>query len=200
MHRGHDEEKQLKVSGKNLLNVCKLVFKISRNEKNDYLIQSDRILDSLLEILRAEDLQANTEAFLYCMGAIKFISGNANLINEMVSKGTVEILLQLMNEINKINENDAQFSSSGHLLVQLTATLRNLVDLPQSRCKLLDYGAIPELCLMLEKRISDKDICTNVARIFSKLSSFNDCCTALADCSRCYILFLALLNKHPKKQ
>uniref|UniRef100_A0A8D2J5W0 Armadillo repeat containing 2 n=1 Tax=Varanus komodoensis TaxID=61221 RepID=A0A8D2J5W0_VARKO len=190
----------LKVSGKNLLNVCKLVFKISRNEKNDYLIQSDRILDSLLEILRAEDLQANTEAFLYCMGAIKFISGNANLINEMVSKGTVEILLQLMNEINKINENDAQFSSSGHLLVQLTATLRNLVDLPQSRCKLLDYGAIPELCLMLEKRISDKDICTNVARIFSKLSSFNDCCTALADCSRCYILFLALLNKHPKKQ
>ncbi|XP_062980883.1 armadillo repeat-containing protein 2 [Elgaria multicarinata webbii] len=190
----------LKVSGKNLLNVCKLVFKISRNEKNDSLIQNDKIMDSLLEILRTEDLQANTEAFLYCMGAIKFISGNVKLINEMVSKGTVEILLQLMKQINEINENDARFSSSGHLLVQLTATLRNLVDLPQSRCKLLDYGAIPELCLMLEKRMSDKDVCTNVARIFSKLSSFNDCCTALADCSRCYVLFLALLNKHPKKQ
>ncbi|XP_066469356.1 armadillo repeat-containing protein 2 [Tiliqua scincoides] len=190
----------LKVSGKNLLNVCKLVFKISRNEKNDSLIQNDSILDSLLEILRVEDLQANSEAFLYCMGAIKFISGNANLINEMVNKGTVEILVQLMKLINEINENDAQFSSVGHLLVQLTATLRNLVDLPQSRCKLLDSGAIPELCLMLEKHMSDKDVCTNVARIFSKLSSFNDCCTALADCSRCYVLFLALLNKHPKKQ
>uniref|UniRef100_A0A670HYJ0 Armadillo repeat containing 2 n=3 Tax=Podarcis muralis TaxID=64176 RepID=A0A670HYJ0_PODMU len=190
----------LKVSGKNLLNVCKLVFKISRNEKNDSIIQHDQILDSLLEVLRAEDLQATTEAFLYCMGAIKFISGNAKLINEMVSKGTVEILLQLMKQINEINENDARFSSSGHLLVQLTATLRNLVDLPQSRCKLLDSEAIPELCLMLEKRMNDKDVCTNVARIFSKLSSFNDCCTALADCSRCYVLFLALLNKHPKKQ
>ncbi|XP_048349015.1 armadillo repeat-containing protein 2 isoform X2 [Sphaerodactylus townsendi] len=164
----------LKVSGKNLLNVCKLVFKISRNEKNDSLIQSDQILDSLLDILRSEDLQANTEAFIYCIGALKFISGNTSLIHEMLNKGTVEILL--------------------------TATLRNLVDLPQSRCKLLSYGAIPELCLMMEKRVNDKDICTNVARILSKLSSFNDCCSALADCSRCYILFLALLNKHPKKQ
>ncbi|XP_061479538.1 armadillo repeat-containing protein 2 isoform X2 [Rhineura floridana] len=190
----------LKVSGKNLLNVCKLVFKISRNEKNDSIIQNDQILDSLLEILRVEDLQANTEAFLYCMGAMKFISGNARLINEMVNKGTVEILLQLMKEINEINDNDARFSSSGHLLVPLTATLRNLVDLPQSRCKLMDSEAIPDLCLMLEKRMNDKDICTNVARIFSKLSSFNDCCTALAGCSRCYVLFLALLNKHPKKQ
>ncbi|KAJ7341820.1 hypothetical protein JRQ81_007092 [Phrynocephalus forsythii] len=190
----------LKVSGKNLLNICKLVFKISRNEKNDILIQNDNILDSLLEILRVEDLQANTEAFLYCMGAIKFISGNTRLIHEMVNKGSVEILLKLMKQINEINEGDLRFSSTGHLLVQLTATLRNLVDLPQSRCKLLEYGAIQELCLVLEKRMSDKDICINVARIFSKLSSFNDCCTALADCSRCYILFLALLNKHPKKQ
>ncbi|XP_053153295.1 armadillo repeat-containing protein 2 isoform X2 [Hemicordylus capensis] len=190
----------LKVSGKNLLNVCKLVFKISRNEKNDSLIQNDGILDSLLGVLKAEDLQANTEAFLYCMGAVKFISGNTSHLHEMVSKGTVEILVQLMKQINEINENDARFSSSGHLLVQLTATLRNLVDLPQSRCKLLDNGAVPELYLMLEKRLSDKDVCTNVARIFSKLSSFNDCCTALADCSRCYVVFLALLNKHPKKQ
>lgn len=42
---------QLKVSGKNLLNVCKLVFKISRNEKNDSLIQNDRILGMLSILL-----------------------------------------------------------------------------------------------------------------------------------------------------
>lgn len=35
---------QLKVSGKNLLNVCKLIFKISRSEKNDSLIRNDSIL------------------------------------------------------------------------------------------------------------------------------------------------------------
>ncbi|XP_067402670.1 armadillo repeat-containing protein 2 isoform X3 [Emydura macquarii macquarii] len=190
----------LKVSGKNLLNVCKLVFKISRNEKNDSLIQKDGLLDSLLEILRFEDLQTNNEAFLYCMGAIKFSSGNALLLNEMVNKGAVEILFQLMKQINNIKENDTSFSNLGHLLVQLTATLRNLVDLPLSRCQLLCSSAVSELWVVLEQRMNDKDICTNIARIFSKLSSYNDCCAALADCSRCYILLLAVLNKHQKKQ
>ena len=33
---------QLKVGGNNLLNVCKLVFKVSRNEKNDsYFLEED---------------------------------------------------------------------------------------------------------------------------------------------------------------
>ncbi|XP_025067188.1 armadillo repeat-containing protein 2 isoform X2 [Alligator sinensis] len=190
----------MKVSGKNMLSVCKLAFKICRNEKNDFLIQNDKLLDYLLEVLRIEDLQANNEALLYCMGAIKFISGNAALLNEMANKGAVEILLQLVKQINNIRENDTHFSSLGHLLVQLTATLRNLADLRQSRCQLLCSDAISELCEVLEQRISDKDVCTNIARIFSKLSSYNDCCAALADCSRCYILFLALLNKHQKKQ
>ncbi|CAM4545812.1 unnamed protein product [Caretta caretta] len=190
----------LKVSGKNLLNVCKLVFKISRNEKNDSLIQNDGLLDSLLEILRFEDLQTNSEAFLYCLGAIKFISGNAVLLNELVNKGAVEILVQFMKQINNIKENDTRFSNLGHLLVQVTATLRNLVDLPLSRCQLLSSGAVSELWVVLEQRINDRDICTNIVRIFSKLSSYNDCCAALADCSRCYVLFLALLNKHQKKQ
>lgn len=35
---------QMKVDGKNLLSVCKLAFKICRNEKNDYIIQNDRLL------------------------------------------------------------------------------------------------------------------------------------------------------------
>ncbi|NXK73366.1 ARMC2 protein, partial [Amazona guildingii] len=190
----------MKVDGKNLLSVCKLAFKICRNEKNDYIIQSDGLLDCLLEVLRTEDLQKNNEALLYCMGAIKFMSGNAVLLNEMVKKGAVGMLLQLMKQINNIKENDRYFSSLGHLLVQLTATLRNLADLAPARCQLIRSGAVSELCVALEQRMRDKDVCTYIVRIFSKLSSYNDFCTALADCSRCYILFLALLNKHQKQQ
>ncbi|XP_064364932.1 armadillo repeat-containing protein 2 isoform X5 [Dromaius novaehollandiae] len=190
----------MKVNGKNLLSVCKLAFKICRNKKNDYIIQNDRLLDCLLEVLRTEDLQKNNEALLYCMGAVKCMSGNAVLLNEMVNKRAVEMLLQLMKQINSIRENDTHFSNLGHLLVQLTATLRNLADLPQARCQLICNGAVPELCVALEQHMNDTDVCTRIVRIFSKLSSYNDFCTALADCSRCYILFLALLNKHRKKQ
>ncbi|KAM7117273.1 armadillo repeat-containing protein 2 isoform 2-T2 [Ciconia maguari] len=190
----------MKVDGRNLLSVCKLAFKICRDEKNDYIIQNDRLLDCLLEVLRTEDLQKNNEALLYCMGAIKFMSGNAVLLNEMINKGAVEMLLQLMKQINNIKENDTYFSSLGHLLVQLTATLRNLADLPPARCQLICNGAVSELSVALEQRMNDKDVCTYIVRIFSKLSSYNDFCAALADCSRCYILFLALLNKHQKQQ
>ncbi|NXK88624.1 ARMC2 protein, partial [Formicarius rufipectus] len=190
----------MKVDGKNLLSVCKLAFKICRNEKNDCIVQNDRLLGCLLEVLRNEDLQKNNEALLYCMGAIKFMSGNAVLLNEMVSKGAVERLLQLMKQINNIKENDTYFSNLGHLLVQLTATLRNLADLPTARCQLLCGGAVSELCVALEQRVSDKDVCTYIVRMLSKLSSYNDFCAALADCSRCYVLFLALLNKHQKQQ
>ncbi|XP_054052596.1 armadillo repeat-containing protein 2 isoform X2 [Rissa tridactyla] len=190
----------MKVDGKNLLGVCKLAFKICRNEKNDYIIQNDRLLDCLLEVLRTEDLQKNSEALLYCMGAIKFMSGNAVLLNEMVNKGAAEMLLQLMKQINKVKENDTYFSNLGHLLVQLTATLRNLADLPPARCQLVCNGAVSELCVALEQRMNDMDVCTYIVRIFSKLSSYSDFCAALADCSRCYVLFLALLNKHQKQQ
>ncbi|CAJ0935819.1 unnamed protein product [Ranitomeya imitator] len=38
---------ELRVSGKNLLNICKLVFKISRSENNDCLFQSDNMMEML---------------------------------------------------------------------------------------------------------------------------------------------------------
>ncbi|XP_008993120.1 armadillo repeat-containing protein 2 isoform X5 [Callithrix jacchus] len=191
----------LKVSRNNLLNVCKLIFKISRNEKNDSLIQNDSILESLLEVLRSEDLQMNMEAFLYCMGSIKFISGNPGFLNEMISKGAVEILINLVKQINESTKKCGTcLPNSGHLLVQVTATLRNLVDSPLVRSKFLSISALPQLCTVMEQYMGDKDVCTNIARIFSKLTSYRDCCGALASYSRCYALFLNLINKYQKEQ
>uniref|UniRef100_UPI00398F4AE3 armadillo repeat-containing protein 2 isoform X3 n=1 Tax=Pristiophorus japonicus TaxID=55135 RepID=UPI00398F4AE3 len=191
----------LKVSGKNLLNVCKLIFKVSRSANNDTLFQNDKILDSLLEVFSFTDPLGNIDAFLYCMGTIKFLSGNTILLKDLLNKALVETLVQLMKEINDANRtSDIYLCSSGHLLVQVTATLRNLADLPQSRSRFLNTGALMELCVVLEQHINDKDVCTNVARIFSKLSAYNDCCLALSECSSCYQLFLAILHRHQRKQ
>ncbi|XP_060046637.1 armadillo repeat-containing protein 2 isoform X2 [Erinaceus europaeus] len=191
----------LKVSRRNLLNVCKLIFKISRSEKNDSLIQNDSILESLLEVLRSEDLQTNTEAFLYCMGTIKFTSSNPGFLSEMLSKGVMEILIQLIKQISENTKKcGACLPNSDHLLVQITATLRNLVDSPLARGTILSIGALPLLCTVMEQFLDDKDVCTNIARIFSKLTSYHDCCVALASYSRCYALFLNLINKYQKNQ
>uniref|UniRef100_A0A8D2NNL2 Armadillo repeat containing 2 n=1 Tax=Zosterops lateralis melanops TaxID=1220523 RepID=A0A8D2NNL2_ZOSLA len=190
----------MKVDGKNLLSVCKLAFKICRNKKNDFIIQNDTLLDYLLQVLWNEDLQTNNEALVYCMAAIKFMSEKDRLLYKMVSKGAVEMFLELMKQINNIKEHDTYFYKLGHLLVQLTATLRILADCALARRRLSDSAAIPELCVALEQRSSDKDVCICIVRVLSKLSTYNDFCAALADCSRCYILFLALLNKYQKQQ
>ncbi|XP_041044509.1 armadillo repeat-containing protein 2 isoform X3 [Carcharodon carcharias] len=191
----------LKVSGKNLLNICKLMFKVSRSENNDVLFQNDKILDCMVEVFSFTDPLGNIDAFLYCMGTIKFLSGNMILLKDLLNKGLIETLVQLMKEINDANRtSDTYLCSSGHLLVQVTATLRNLADLPQSRSRFLSTGALLELCVVLEQHITDKDICTNVARIFSKLSAYNDCCLALSECTSCYQLFLAILHRHQRKQ
>ncbi|KAM6432677.1 armadillo repeat-containing protein 2 [Rhynochetos jubatus] len=190
----------MKVDSKNLLSACKLAFKICRNEKNDCIVQNDGLLDCLLEVLRTEDLLKNNEALLYCMGSIKFMSGNAVLLNEMVNKGAIEILLQLMKQINNIKENDTHFSNLGHLLVQVTAALRNLAEARGAGRRLTGGGAAAQLCAALARRAADEELCRLGLRVLSKLSSYNDFCAALADCSRCYVLFLALLNKYQKQQ
>lgn len=77
-----------------------------------------------MEVLRNEDLQANSEAFLYCMGAIKFISGNPGFLNEMISKGAVEILMNLIKQINEHTRKCGTcLPNSGHLLVQVSILL-----------------------------------------------------------------------------
>ncbi|XP_059838969.1 armadillo repeat-containing protein 2 isoform X2 [Hypanus sabinus] len=191
----------LKVSGRNLLNVCKLMFKVSRSENNDGLFQNDEILDCLLEVFRFADPLSNIDAFLYFMGTIKFLTGNVILLKDLLNKGLVESLVQLMKEVNDANRtSDTYFCGSGHLLVQVTATLRNLANLPQSRCRFLSTGALLELCEIMEQHLNDIDICLNVARIFSKLSTYNDCCLVLSECFSCYQLFLTILHQHQRKQ
>lgn len=190
----------MKVDGKNLLSVCKLIFKICRNENNYFIIQNDTLLDYLLQVLGNEDIQTNHEALVYCMAAIKVMSEKEVLRFKMVSKGAVEMFLELMKQINNIKEHDIYFSKLGHLLVQLAATLRILANCALSRRQLSPGGAIPELCVALEQRSSDKDVCIWIVSVLSKLSTYSDFCAALADCSRCYIVFLALLNKYQKQQ
>jgi len=41
-----------------------------------------------------------------------------------------------------------------------------LADLPPARCQLLHCGAVSELCVALEQRVSDMDVCTYIVRIF----------------------------------
>ncbi|XP_042633823.1 armadillo repeat-containing protein 2-like isoform X1 [Cyprinus carpio] len=201
----------LNVSGNNLLNICKLVFKISRNASNDTLFLNGCILDSLLSLLHCEDVWSKGEAVLYCVGSLKLISGNTALSRLLLSKGFISVLLQLSkrlmhgpstsaNVTSHKSEGEGQHIIAGHILVQVTAVLRNIADQSESRPSFLSNKSFSTLCLILENHRSDIDICINVARIFSKLSTYTECCHALAETPRCCSLFLDLLGKYSRKQ
>ncbi|XP_039980838.1 armadillo repeat-containing protein 2 [Xiphias gladius] len=186
------------VSGNNLLNICKLIFQISRSESNDILFQNNSIIDSLLGVLSNEDVSTSGEALLYCVGTLKFLSGNGAILRLLLDKNCIGVAQKLIQRLNAVEK--THFTIAGHILVQLTATLRNLADHPDSRPLFVSFSVQSELCLVLCHHRRDQDICTNISRIYSKLSSYSECRLALAQIPDCYRLFLELLSKHHQKQ
>uniref|UniRef100_A0A671V6E0 Armadillo repeat containing 2 n=1 Tax=Sparus aurata TaxID=8175 RepID=A0A671V6E0_SPAAU len=186
------------VNGNNLLNICKLIFQISRSENNDILFQNNSIIDSLLGILSNEDMSASGEALLYCVGTLKFLSGNSAVLRLLLDKNCIGVAQKLIQRLCMTE--DTNFAMAGHILVQLTGTLRNLADHPDSRRLFISFSLLSELCLVLRHHCKDQDICTNISRIYSKLSSYSECRLALAQTPDCYQLFLELLSKHHQKQ
>ncbi|XP_061609722.1 armadillo repeat-containing protein 2 isoform X1 [Phyllopteryx taeniolatus] len=188
----------LHVSGNNLLNICKLIFQISRSEANDVLFQNNSVLDSLLGLLLREDASVCGEALFYCAGTLKFLSGNAAVVRLLLDKNCMSAARDFIQKLCRVD--GAHVTIAGHILVQMTAALRNLADHPEARPLFVSRSVISELCTVLRCHRQDQDVCTNVSRIYSKLSSYAECRLALAQTPDCYQLFLELLSKHHQKQ
>ncbi|XP_061176432.1 armadillo repeat-containing protein 2-like isoform X2 [Saccostrea echinata] len=190
----------LKVTGTNLLSACKLVFKISRNEKNDPEFLKGDILDVLMDTLKSTDPFNASEALVFCIGSLKLLTGNSTIVKQLVKKDCIESLAILLNSINKtIREGSEPTTQIGNILIQATAALRNLADAGSSRERLLGCQAIESLCLIIDSFTSDGDLMLNISRIFSKVTLHTDCCTALADYPTSYKSFVSVLQKHQHK-
>ncbi|BFZ09273.1 hypothetical protein BsWGS_12312 [Bradybaena similaris] len=186
-----------KVSGNNLLNVCKLVFKVSRNDTNDMYFLEDNILNLLLETIHSTDHVSSCEALIYCIGAIKFLSGNSDILKRLAKLDCVKTLAALIHSINKTNQDNGKpVDQYGNILVQLTAALRNLADTSSGRDRFLTYNVISGLVHLMNSYPGDSDLMLYISRIFSKMTLHADCCSVLANQPACYRAFVNLLKKH----
>uniref|UniRef100_A0A8C6KAC1 Armadillo repeat containing 2 n=1 Tax=Nothobranchius furzeri TaxID=105023 RepID=A0A8C6KAC1_NOTFU len=188
----------MSVSGNNQLNICKLIFQSSRSEANDIFFQKNSLIELLLGVLNTEEVCVSGEALLYCVGTLKFLSGNPKILKLLLDKNCIGVAQRLIQKLCAVE--DASIKMAAHILVQLTATLRNLADHPESRRLFVSFSIPPALCQVLHHYCEDEDICTNISRVFSKVSSYCECCLALARIPHCYQLFLDLLSKHHQKQ
>ncbi|KAI8498698.1 Armadillo repeat-containing protein 2 [Branchiostoma belcheri] len=191
----------LKVSGKNLTNVCKLVFKISKEEKNDNLFVEANILGLLVSVVQTADPNQSCEALVYCCGALKFLSGNAALMKELSAMNCTEALAKLLSSVNSMNADSSRPNDqAGHLLVQVTAVLRNMADSSSNRDKFLTQGVVRELLSVIGSYYGDSDLMLNCSRIHSKLTLSTDCCVVMSQDKTCFKNYLRLLQKYQKKE
>ncbi|KAK6168886.1 hypothetical protein SNE40_020049 [Patella caerulea] len=190
-----------KVSGNNLINVCKLVFKVSRNEKNDNEFLDGKITELLLETIKVVDHETACEALIYCVGTIKFLTGNSTLLKQLARKECIETLSRLLHNINKTNREYGKINEQfGHILVQLAAAMRNLADVGSSRERMFKSHFIEELIPLIETYPGDCDLMHYLSRILSKITMHTDCVSVLCEQPNCFKSFINLINRHINKE
>ncbi|XP_045470779.1 armadillo repeat-containing protein 2 isoform X2 [Harmonia axyridis] len=187
----------LKVTGNNLSGVCKLLFKVAKNDCNDHLFLEKNILELLLDALGRSSPLDDSEACVYGYGAVKFLSMNNQLQQKMISLGTLDLMALHMKIINVAKlDKIAMTEQTRHALFQLTAALRNLASEDTIFERFNSSGATSELCVTMEMFSEDADVISNISRILSIISTNGSCCDKIIEKKDVYKIFVQLFEKY----
>ena len=182
------------------LGACKLVFKLSKSEVNDSLFRELGMLPLLLSCVQGTAAARSSssgsggiEAALYAAGALKNVSADAYNQRSLVQLGAVGTLacvlrrqtttLSAMPPLPPTPRRSAAAPAASslepavrpvHLLVQLSATLRNLAVSGSSRKQFVGSGCVEDLCTLLHTTPQHSELCMNVSRVLAKLSLHED--------------------------
>lgn len=189
----------LDVSGSNLKSLCRLLFKLSRDEKNDALFLEQNILDLIVALIAKTDYLSNCEALVYCIGGLKCLTANTQLNAALSEKGLIEALGRILKAVNASTSSQSRSKNVSNLLLQVVGTLRHLADRGENRHDFLANKVINHLCGIMELFTLDGDLMMHVSRILSKLTLNNDCTAVLAEHPTAFQSLLALINKHPDR-
>lgn len=74
-------------------------------------------LESLLSVLNNEDVGVSGEALLYCVGALKFLSGNKAVVRLLLAKKCMGVAQELLQKLCIVT--DCNMTLAGHILVQV---------------------------------------------------------------------------------
>ncbi|XP_031553121.1 armadillo repeat-containing protein 2-like [Actinia tenebrosa] len=192
----------MKVSGNNITNICMVIYKLAKTEKNDQMFLEEDMLRYLVDALKGYDTLTYREALVYTTGALKHLSNNNPATQqELMSLGTIEALANLLNTIcNDIPQYGKPEWHISNLLVQITGVLRYIADVNGARELFLSLNIIKYLGDLLHHFSTDEDLVYNTSRILSKLTLYNDCCTQLCSSENCFRALLKALKDHDKKQ
>ncbi|EDO32819.1 predicted protein, partial [Nematostella vectensis] len=188
----------MKVTGNNITNICMVVYRLAKTEKNDQMFMEEDMLKCLVQTLQTADILTCRDALLYISGTLKHLSNtNSDAQRELLSLDTVQALAKVLEAIPQFSKPDLQISS---MLVQVTGVVRNLADVNGAREMYIDHNFVQLLTQIMEPFSQDEDLVYNISRILSKLTLYHECCVQLCSCSTCYKALLKVLRDHQKKQ
>ncbi|XP_063628910.1 armadillo repeat-containing protein 2 [Cydia splendana] len=167
----------MRVTGAHLAAACKLVFKIARNDKNDYFFRNTNLLELLVEGCGRADPLSEGECCVYGAGALRFLALEPRLCTLAHRAGALHLAalhLKILNNAKAENPRGVSEQST-HALYQLTGALRNLASGERAARAFVSSGALGELLAALAHH-TDRAVLTNVARCLSVLSANESCC------------------------
>lgn len=167
------------------LNVAKVLFKCSKNEGHDGDFLNECLLEPLLAILQSSNPDCtSSDLRVYVVGVLKNISNSDTNQKLLIQEGAVATLFGLLG-IEQLTGS----SKEAQLLIQITATLRNLAtssdrgeDSNDQKTHRLflhedDLSALTRMMALFPSQI---ELLTNISRILAKLTLHGSACEALA--------------------
>jgi hypothetical protein len=160
------------------LNIAQVLFKYSQKGEHDGDFHTERLLEPLLKVLRSEASEcASNDLRVYVVGVLKNVSQEDDTNQRFLAKSdAIATLFRLMD-----GERLTGSSKEAQLLVQITATLRNLASreykqfLPEER-----LGALTRAMALFPEHV---ELLTNISRILAKLTLHGTACEAFAKSS-----------------
>eukprot|EP00051_Salpingoeca_urceolata_P001099 m.38629 g.38629 ORF g.38629 m.38629 type:complete len:845 (+) comp11194_c0_seq3:1577-4111(+) len=184
-------------AGQTFANACKLLFKLSRSDKNDALFRENKIAEQLVHIIGHTVWKENTDALVYCCGTLKNISLDESTQEQIAAARGIETLSALLTAVAE-DEQAASADNAAHLLVQLTAALRNLAVNSQHKKAFLRARTIQGLCVLLRPFAAHAELQLNISRILSKLTLTSACRDALCESTTVVEELFHLAVRHNK--
>jgi len=187
----------MEVSGKNLDAACKIMYKVSRDKKDDQLFIKENIIGNLVNLIACKSISILSECMVYLMGTIKFLSLNSDIMKEFIKYDALKVMSSVLEtftgEVKKENLKD-----NCNILIQIISVLNNFASNSSLMAKFMEYNIVVCLISVTPRYSQDTDNSMTLSRLLSKLSMSSSICATLQ--TQHIEIILDVLNRHYKHQ
>eukprot|EP00658_Telonema_sp_P-2_P014551 TRINITY_DN15531_c0_g1_i19.p1 TRINITY_DN15531_c0_g1~~TRINITY_DN15531_c0_g1_i19.p1 ORF type:complete len:771 (-),score=188.37 TRINITY_DN15531_c0_g1_i19:75-2387(-) len=164
----------------NICSVCKLLFRLSKDEANDTVVGEPSLLRTVLGLSEGHEL--SYECLIFIGGVFKNAALSGTNRRRLINLGLIQKLGRLLAAVQK-GYKQQPADSLGQLLVQITGCLRNMCAgdaLADAQQQFVEFNLFHYLAWVLERFSRHEELVLNIVRALHKLTLNASCRQSLA--------------------